>query len=119
MKQIIAMGGGGFSMEPDNLLLDRYVLAQVSKEMPEVCFVPTASGDADGYVERFYHAFRTLPCIPSHLSLFQPNFADLRSFVLEKDIIYVGGAIPGICWSCGRNGAWIRYSKRRMNRVSF
>ncbi|MCT1401399.1 peptidase E [Paenibacillus sp. p3-SID867] len=91
MKQIIAMGGGGFSMEPDNLLLDRYVLAQVSKELPEVCFVPTASGDADGYVERFYHAFRTLPCIPSHLSLFQPNFADLRSFVLEKDIIYVGG----------------------------
>jgi dipeptidase E len=91
MKQIIAMGGGGFSMEPDNLLLDHYVLAQVPSEMPEVCFVPTASGDADGYVERFYHAFRTLPCTPSHLSLFQPNFADLRSFVLEKDIIYVGG----------------------------
>ncbi len=24
MKQIIAMGGGGFSMEPENLSLDRY-----------------------------------------------------------------------------------------------
>lgn len=34
MKQIIAMGGGGFSMEPDNLLLDEYVLAQSSETLP-------------------------------------------------------------------------------------
>ncbi|GAB6926936.1 Type 1 glutamine amidotransferase-like domain-containing protein [Paenibacillus sp. JCM 10914] len=91
MKQIIAMGGGGFSMEPDNLLLDRYVLAQVPTEMPKVCFIPTASGDADNYIERFYHSFRTLPCRPSHLSLFNPNFHELASYVLEHDIIYVGG----------------------------
>ncbi|MEK3733766.1 MULTISPECIES: peptidase E [Paenibacillus] len=90
-RQIIAMGGGGFSMEPDNLQLDRYVLAQVPKETPKICFIPTASGDADNYVERFYAAFRTLPCTPCHLSLFQPNFADLRSYVLEQDILYVGG----------------------------
>ncbi|MFC8062338.1 peptidase E, partial [Bacillus velezensis] len=25
MKQIIAMGGGGFSMEPDHLVLDQYI----------------------------------------------------------------------------------------------
>ncbi|MEL6493299.1 MAG: peptidase E, partial [Cyanobacteria bacterium J06621_3] len=25
-QQIIALGGGGFSMEPDNLLLDQYIL---------------------------------------------------------------------------------------------
>ena len=25
--QIVAMGGGGFSMEPENPLLDRYVLS--------------------------------------------------------------------------------------------
>lgn len=91
MKQIIAMGGGGFSMEPDNLLLDRYVLAQVPKESPKICFIPTASGDADNYVERFYTAFRPLSCTPCHLSLFQPDFADLRSYVLEQDILYVGG----------------------------
>jgi len=91
MKQIIAMGGGGFSMEPDNLLLDRYVLAQVPKETPKICFIPTASGDADNYVERFYTAFRPLSCTPCHLSLFQPDFADLRSYVLEQDILYVGG----------------------------
>ena len=50
MKQIIALGGGGFSMEPDNPLLDLYILEQSPKETPKICFIPTASGDADGYI---------------------------------------------------------------------
>lgn len=40
MKQIIAMGGGGFSMEPDNPLLDQYILDQSGEERPKVCFFP-------------------------------------------------------------------------------
>lgn len=91
MRQIIAMGGGGFSMEPDNLLLDRYILDQSGSARPKVCFVPTASGDSEGYVERFYTACGDLDCEPSHLSLFRPPTRDLESFVLEKDVIYVGG----------------------------
>jgi dipeptidase E len=91
MKQIIAMGGGGFSMEPDNLALDRYVLAQTGKARPRVCFLPTASGDAESYVVNFYTAFTQLDCQPSHLFLFRVPTADLTSFVLEKDAIYVGG----------------------------
>ncbi|WP_026691388.1 peptidase E [Alteribacter aurantiacus] len=91
MKQIIAMGGGGFSMEPDNLLLDRYILNQASSDKPKVCFLPTASGDAEGYIERFYESFGKLHCEPSHLSLFKPPSQDLQDFVLEKDIFYVGG----------------------------
>ena len=43
MKQIIALGGGGFSMEPDNLLLDEYILKQSGKPVPKICFVPTAT----------------------------------------------------------------------------
>jgi hypothetical protein len=31
-KQIIAMGGGGFSEEPDNPLLDEYFLRQSGKD---------------------------------------------------------------------------------------
>lgn len=91
MKQIIALGGGGFSMEPENLLLDQYILKQSQKTIPKICFVPTASGDAEGYIDRFYTAFQQLECEPSHLSLFKAPTTDLRSFVLEKDIIYVGG----------------------------
>ncbi|MCF6410727.1 peptidase E [Pseudalkalibacillus salsuginis] len=88
--QIIAMGGGGFSMEPDHLLLDRYILDQARSEKPKVCFLPTASGDADGYIERFLRAFENLPCQPTYLSLYRPPHS-LESFVLDQDIIYVGG----------------------------
>jgi len=89
--QIVAMGGGGFSMEPENLLLDRFVLSAAKVPAPKVCFVGTASGDSQIYLDRFYAAFGSLTCVPSHLSLFQPATADLRGFVLEQDVIYVGG----------------------------
>ncbi|WP_053366727.1 peptidase E [Bacillus sp. FJAT-27245] len=91
MKQIITLGGGGFSMEPENLVLDKYILDQSRKNKPKVCFVPTASGDADGYIARFYEAFEKFSCEPSHLSLFKPPTRDLEGYVLDKDIIYVGG----------------------------
>jgi peptidase E len=87
---IVALGGGGFSMEPANPLLDDYILALTKKARPKVCFLPTASGDADGYVVRFYEAFARR-AEPSHLALFKRTVADLRAFVLEKDAVYVGG----------------------------
>ncbi|MBM7667048.1 peptidase E [Solibacillus kalamii] len=91
MRQIIAMGGGGFSMEPDNPLLDRYILKQAKTANPKICFLPTASGDSEQYISRFYSFFNDQNCEPSHLSLFNPPSRDLESFVLEKDILYVGG----------------------------
>jgi len=48
--QIVALGGGGFSMERDSSLLDDYVLSLTGAARPRVCFLPTASGDADHYV---------------------------------------------------------------------
>ena len=89
--QIIALGGGGFSMEPENLTLDRYILAQTGKPHPSVCFIPTASGDAESYIFRFYDSFNRLDCQPSYLSLFKLPTADLEDYVLGKDVLYVGG----------------------------
>lgn len=109
MKQIIAMGGGGFSMEPENLSLDQYVIKQSERKSPRICFLPTASGDSQNYIQRFYRAFQTLDCVPSHLSLFKPPSTDLASFLMEKDVIYVGGEIRGICLCCGRSGDWILF----------
>ncbi|MCP3031563.1 Type 1 glutamine amidotransferase-like domain-containing protein [Halobacillus sp. A1] len=91
MKQIIALGGGGFSMEPENPLLDRYILDQSTQKNPRICFIPTASGDSDDYTSRYYHFFEKHRCQPSHLSLFKPPTRDLESFILEQDIVYVGG----------------------------
>lgn len=55
MRQIIALGGGGFSMEPDNPLLDLYILEQAKKVNPQICIIPTASGDSDSYISRYYN----------------------------------------------------------------
>lgn len=91
MEQIIAMGGGGFSMEPENLALDRYVLSQTRATRPSVCFLGQASAESPDYVVGFYEAFAGLGAAPSHLSLFKPHTADLESFLLTQDVIYVGG----------------------------
>jgi peptidase E len=92
-RQIVAFGGGGFSMESGNPLLDSYVLGLCRREKPRVCFLPSASGDADHYVVRFYRAFPADRCESSHISLFrrEQGPADLRAHLLSQDLIYVGG----------------------------
>jgi dipeptidase E len=90
--QIVAMGGGGFAMEPENLLLDRYVLGLArNRRKPKVCLIPTASGDSESYIDRFYTAFNQLDAVPSHLPLFRLTVRDIRTFLLEQDVIHVGG----------------------------
>lgn len=91
MGHIIAMGGGGFSMEPENLALDRYIIAQTGKTAPRVCFLGQASGESLDYTVRFYRAFSALGCQPAHISLFSCPVADLATLLAEQDIIYVGG----------------------------
>jgi dipeptidase E len=92
MRQIVAFGGGGFSMESGNPLLDDYVLGLSGTPEPRACFLPTASGDADHYVVRFYNAFRER-ARPSHISLFrrERGVGDVREHLLAQDVIYVGG----------------------------
>ena len=93
LRQIVAFGGGGFSMESGNPLLDDYVLGLSRSERPRVCFLPTASGDADHYIVRFYRAFPAERCESSHISLFrrEQGPGDIRSHLLSQDLIYVGG----------------------------
>ena len=78
--QIVAFGGGGFSMEAGNPLLDDYVLdlARERRDRPRVCFLPTASGDADHYIVRFYRTFGADRCEASHVSLFRRDGAAVR-----------------------------------------
>jgi peptidase E len=85
------MGGGGFSMEPDNPLLDNYVLGLIDRAHPRVCFLPTASGDDPAYIVRFYEAFASRDCRATHLPLFNRRHEDLRVLLLDQDVIYVGG----------------------------
>ncbi len=93
---IFAMGGGGFTMEPDNAALDDYVLglaAAAGSARPRICLLPTAGGDAEDQICRFYATFGDRHCEPSHISLFRlgAHPVPLRERLLAQDAIYVGG----------------------------
>ena len=89
-KQIIPIGGGGFYRDAENLELEKYVVRQSGAENPRVAFIPAASGEPDHYVASFYSAFLKLGCRPSVLTFFKRT-PDLRSLLLQQDVIYVGG----------------------------
>ena len=113
---IVALGGGGFSMEPDNLALDRYILSlwRRSDREPRVCFVPTATGDSVEYIGRFYSAFEKLACRSTHFALTDSRTSNRAAAILENDIFYVGGGntrdMLSVWRGCGLDqalkGAW-------------
>jgi dipeptidase E len=92
-RRIVAMGGGGFSESPGDPALDRYLLDVAEKPHPRICLLPTASGDPEEQIQRFYRAYHDLPCEPTHLSLFRLGTkpVDLRTVLLGQDVIYAGG----------------------------
>ena len=45
MRQVIAIGGGGFGRTQESNLIEQYILDQTSKKKPKICFIPTATGD--------------------------------------------------------------------------
>jgi dipeptidase E len=92
-KQILALGGGMFSMEPENGLLDKYLLNLAMVEKPKICFFGTASNDGKEYIDMFYKFFREQNCIPMHLPLAETTktLKEIEKIILEQDIIHVGG----------------------------
>jgi peptidase E len=88
------MGGGGFTMEPDNPALDDYALALADgAELPKICLLPTASGDGEAQIRQFHATFGARACEPMHISLFRlgRHPVPLRETLLAQDIVYVGG----------------------------
>jgi dipeptidase E len=92
-RQIFAMGGGGFTMEPNNPLLDDFVLSLADVGEPRILFLPTASGDTTAQINAFRARFAERACVPEHLSLFhlRDSTRSLEEIVLGQDIVYVGG----------------------------
>lgn len=91
MKQVIAMGGGGFEKDEKQVKFQQYVLGASGKTNPRVCLIPTAGADNYEGITNFYDNVLALGGTPSHLSLFRLPTADLEGFLLEKDILFVGG----------------------------
>ena len=89
-KQIIAIGGGGFGRTPGEGLIEKYILDQSEKDVPNICFIPTATGDNEAYKVNYYSTFSKLDCSPSHLDFFKRT-PDLKELILKQDVIFVGG----------------------------
>jgi dipeptidase E len=89
MASRIVLVGGGFSMDPDPVL-DDYVFGLTGQSSPRVCFVPTASGDSEVYIERF-HTQLDARCRTSVLRLFNRDGTDPGAMLRAQDVIYVGG----------------------------
>ena len=87
---IIAIGGGGFGRNPNQLKIEKYIIEQSPVVKPKICFIPTASAEDKAYTVNFYTAFSKLYCTPMHINLFQRT-PRLDSIINKQDIIYVGG----------------------------
>ncbi len=90
---ILAMGGGGFTMEPDNPALDEFALSLTETREPRVLFLPTASGDPTAQIQAFHARYAGRACRAEHLSLFRlhGDTRTLRERIAGQDLIYVGG----------------------------
>ena len=86
----MAIGGGGFGRNISSCLIEKYILSLSKKECPRICFLPTATGDNDTYIVRFYSVFNRLNCKPTHIELFKRTI-DLNDHIMNQDVVFVGG----------------------------
>jgi dipeptidase E len=96
-RKIVAIGGGEIRSESgpaETLAIDEEILRLAGKARPKLLFLPTASGDAKGYIEAVEQHFgATLGCRVEALCVAREREAkpewDRR--ILDANIIYVGG----------------------------
>ena len=89
-KHIVAIGGGGFGRTISSCLIEKYILSLSKKAYPRICFLPTATGDNDTYIVRFYSVFSRFNCKPTHIEFFKRTI-DLNDHIMNQDIVFVGG----------------------------
>ena len=92
MRKIVAIGGGELRLG-ETKKIDQYIVELTGKENPSFLFIPTASHDAEGYIETAIKQFGELGCKVQALCLFSTDKTaeEIRDTILSSDIIYVGG----------------------------
>lgn len=91
---IVAIGGGGFLMDDERSLQERYLVSLLKPRgaRPHVLYLGTAAGDAERAQLRFLKMFLRLDCEPSTLPFFPYDMKrDYARAVREADLVYVGG----------------------------
>ena len=87
--RIVGLGGHGGTDDATRVLL-AHVIGLTGVDAPRVLHVPTATGDSDGTIVRFYELYAGLGEL-DHLRFFPWPPADLRELVLAQDALCIGG----------------------------
>jgi hypothetical protein len=105
-KQIVAMGGGSFSAEPDGSALDAYVLALAGKPRPKICCRPDRERRRTEYATKFYDSFARR-AEASHLYLFvTPAHGHGEPSREPGHHLRRAAGTPRTCSRCGACTAW-------------
>ncbi|SHI46564.1 Type 1 glutamine amidotransferase-like domain-containing protein [Lutispora thermophila] len=92
MGKIVAIGGGELR-QGETEKIDRFIVGLSKKDAPRLLFIPTASNDAEGYIELVKDKYGQLACKVDTLCLVTNIYSDeqIREKIFNSDIIYVGG----------------------------
>ena len=72
----------------------KYAASLTGKQNPKICFLPTAAGDAPGYIVRWFESCADLPVRPFVQRSFISSYNQKESFediFMSMDAILVGG----------------------------
>jgi dipeptidase E len=89
-QRILAIGGVQLGPGSTDWPLHQFLLDLSGRERPRICMLATASGENPSGLASFYATFAR-HADPTHLDLFGRRIADIEGFLLEQDVIYVGG----------------------------
>lgn len=95
MPTLFALGGGEIA-EAETRPIDEAVIDATGVDDPQVLFLPTASGDADEYVENFRAYYGDeLGCSTSVARVAGASEAPVEERIEAADAVYVGGGDTG------------------------
>ncbi len=90
MKRQLLIYGSGRHTVP----FLKYMAQMTGKENPNICFIPTASGDDEGYIARFYEVCSQIKVKPHVLKVWINSYDQKETFetiINKMDAIVVGG----------------------------
>lgn len=93
MRNIFAIGGGEIR-DLETFGIDEKIVESSRKENPIVLFIPTASGEPQGYIDTFNYIYgEKLRCKTDVLLLLEGKTSSqkAREKIMNSDIVYVGG----------------------------
>lgn len=88
-RQLVIYGSGRHTVPFLN-----YMAQLTGKKTPNMCFIPTASGDDEGYIERFYEVCNQIDVKPYVLKVWINSYDQKETFeqiIDNMDAIVVGG----------------------------